>query len=250
MKEFLLVHLTLFDKGTGEVLETTDEEVAKEKGVHEKNRVYLPYLVIPGESNLFPKVLEKIEGLQEGEEFEVILEPKDAFGERDPSKVKVYSIKRLEKENVDPASVRKGAYITIRDRVGVIESVSSGRVTVDFNHPYAGKTILVKGRLVKRIKEDLEKVRAIVADSFDVPMEDIRVEGPDDQGIVKVWLPPKAYVLRDAYSRKIKSLSLIMRHVPSVNKVVFLEEYDIPKRGEEQAEDKEQEGEPEVTEST
>ncbi len=245
MKEFILVHLTLFDKGTGEILETTDEEVAKEKGVYEKNRVYLPYLVIPGESNLFPKVLEKIEELQEGEEFEITLEPKDAFGERDPSKVKVYSIKRLEKENVDPTSIKKGAYITIKDRVGVIESVSSGRVTVDFNHPYAGKTILVKGKLVKRIKEDLEKARAIVADSFDVPMEDIKVDGPDDQGVVRIWLPPKAYVLRDAYSRKIKSLSLIMRHVPSINKVVFLEEYEIPRK-----EAKEQAEEAETTKTT
>ncbi len=249
MKEFLLVHLTLIDKSTGEVLETTDEQVAKEKGVHEENRLYLPYLVIPGESNLFPKVLEKLNELQEGEEFEITLEPKDAFGERDPSKVKVYSIKRLERENIDLSKVRKGAYVTIKDRVGVIESISSGRVTIDFNHPYAGKTILVRGRLIKRIGDDLEKVRAIVSDSFDVVMDDIKAE-LDDQGVVKVWLPPKAYVLRDSYSRKIKSLSLIMRHVPSVNKVIFLEEYDIPRKEPEQQEKAEEAKAEEAKEST
>ncbi len=230
MKEFTLVHLTLYDDGN--VLETTDEQVAKKEGVFDEKRVYLPYLVIPGESNLFPKVLEKINQLNEGEEFEVVLEPKEAFGERDPSKVRVYSVKRLIKEGVNVDDIKVGSHISVGGKLGTIESVSSGRVTVNFNHPYAGKRIRVKGRIVKKITEDPEKVRAIVADSFDVSAEEIGLEGPDEEGVVKVTLPPKAYVLRDAYSRKIKSLSLIMRHIPSVKKVIFLEEYDIPRKAE------------------
>ncbi len=228
-KPFILVNITIKDAETGSIYQTTKEEVAKESGSYSEKSIYLPILVIPGEADLFPKVMEKILELNEGEKFELKLNPEDAYGNYDRGKVRVYSIKRLEREGIRP---RVGETVQIDRQTGIIQSVTGGRVTVDFNHPLAGKKILIEGEIVKRIEDELEKVRSIVADSFDVPLEDIRVE-QNEEGVVTVELPSKAYVLRDAYSRKIRSLSLIMRHIKDIRKVIFLEEFEIPKKEEE-----------------
>ncbi len=228
-KAFLLVDITVKDAKEGKIYQTTVEEVAKESGIYTERSVYLPVLVIPGETDLFPKVMEALRELNEGESFEVKLSPEEAYGPYDRGKVRVFSVKRLEREGIQP---QVGATVYVDGQRGVIQSITGGRVTVDFNHPLAGRELVVSGRVVRKIEDDLEKVRAIVADSFDVPLEDIKVEEVEE-GVVMVELPSKAYVLRDAYSRKIRSLSLIMRHVKSVKKVRFLEEFEIPKKGSE-----------------
>jgi len=225
-KAFLLVDLTVKDAKEGKVYQTTVEKIAKESGIHDERSIYLPVLVIPGEADLFPKVMEAIRDLEEGESFEVKLSPEEAYGPYDRGKVRVFSVKRLEREGIQPEI---GATVYIDGQRGVIQSITGGRVTIDFNHPLAGRELVISGKVVRKIEDDLEKVRAIVADSFDVPLEDIRVEEVEE-GVVMVELPSKAYVLRDAYSRKIRSLSLIMRHVKSIKKVRFLEEFEIPKK--------------------
>ncbi len=240
-KPFILVSITVRDAKTGSVYQTTKEEVAKESGIYSEKSIYLPILVIPGEADLFPKVMEKVLELNEGEKFKLELDPEDAYGNYERGKVRVYSIKRLERGGIQP---RVGETVQIDRQTGVIQAVTGGRVTVDFNHPLAGKKILIEGEIVRRIEDELGRVRSIVADSFDVPSEDIKVK-QNEEGVVTVELPSKAYVLRDAYSRKIRILSLIMRHVKSVKKVRFLEEFEIPKKEkEEKKEEQEQEETP------
>ncbi len=235
-KPFILVNITVRDAKTGSVYQTTKEEVAKESGIYSEKSIYLPILVIPGEADLFPKVMEKVLELNEGENFRLELDPEEAYGNYDRGKVRVYSIKRLEREGIRP---RVGETVQIDKQTGVIQAVTGGRVTVDFNHPLAGRKIVVEGEVVRRIEDELEKVRSIVADSFDVAAEDIKVQG--EEGVVTVELPSKAYVLRDAYSRKIRSLSLIMRHVKSVKKVRFLEEFELPRKEEKEEQEQEHE---------
>lgn len=225
-REFILVDLTVRDAETKSVYQTTIEEVAREAGIYSERAVYTPILVIPGETKLFPKLLERVLSSKEGEKFEIILEPEDAYGAYDRSKIKVYSVKRLEREGIHP---HVGETVYIDEQRGVVQSVTGGRVTVDFNHPLAGKRLLIECEVVKRIGEDLDKIRAIVADMFDVKFNEISVKWLEE-GFAEVNLPTKAYVLRDAYSRKINALSLMMRHVGGVRKVRFIEDFEIPRK--------------------
>ncbi|MEM1983851.1 MAG: hypothetical protein QW187_02505 [Candidatus Korarchaeum sp.] len=225
-KDFVLVNITLRDAETHSVYQTTVDEIAREAGIYSDRVSYTPLLVIPGETNLFPKLLERVLSSEEGERFEIILEPEEAYGSYDRSKVRVYSVKRLEREGIHP---HVGETIYLDDQRGVIQSVTGGRVTVDFNHPLAGKRLLVECEVLKRIRDDLEKIRAIIADSFDVKLEDISVKWLED-GIAEVVLPPKAYVLRDSYSRKMNALSLIMRHLRSVKVIRFVEDFELPRK--------------------
>ncbi|MEM0268346.1 MAG: hypothetical protein QXO55_03730 [Candidatus Korarchaeum sp.] len=225
-KDFVLVNITLRDAETHSVYQTTVDEIAREAGIYSDRVSYTPLLVIPGETNLFPKLLERVLSSEEGERFEIILEPEEAYGSYDRSKVRVYSVKRLEREGIHP---HVGETIYLDDQRGVIQSVTGGRVTVDFNHPLAGRRLLVECEVLKRISDDLEKIRAIIADSFDVKLEDISVKWLED-GIAEVVLPPKAYVLRDSYSRKMNALSLIMRHLRSVKVIRFVEDFELPRK--------------------
>jgi len=225
-REFLLVNITIRDAETRSLYHTTVEDVARESGAHSERVSYTPVLVIPGETNLFPKLLERILASEEGERFELILEPEEAYGSYDRGKVKVYSVKRLEREGIHP---HVGETIYLDDQRGVIQSVTGGRVTVDFNHPLAGKRLLIECEVLRKIRDDLEKVRAIVADAFDLRLEEIPARWVED-GVVEVTLPPKAYVLRDSYSRKINALSTIMRHLKGIRLVRFIEDFEIPRK--------------------
>jgi peptidylprolyl isomerase len=220
---FYLINLTIRDEKS--VYQTTVEEVAREAGIYSEKISYNPILIIPGETKIFPKLMGRILNSEEGEKFELTLEPEEAYGNYDRSKVKVFSVKRLEREGIHP---HVGEVIYLDDQRGVIQSINGGRVTVDFNHPLAGKRLIVECEIVKKIEDDLEKLRAIVADMFEVSIDDITARWVED-GKAEVQLPPKAYVLRDSYSRKISSLSLIMRHLKGVKAVRFIEEFDIPK---------------------
>jgi peptidylprolyl isomerase len=220
---FYLINLTIRDEKS--VYQTTVEEVAREAGIYSEKISYNPILIIPGETKIFPKLMGRILNSEEGEKFELTLEPEEAYGNYDRSKVKVFSVKRLEREGIHP---HVGEVIYLDNQRGVIQSINGGRVTVDFNHPLAGKRLIVECEIVKKIEDDLEKLRAIVADMFEVSIDDITARWVED-GKAEVQLPPKAYVLRDSYSRKISSLSLIMRHLKGVKAVRFIEEFDIPK---------------------
>lgn len=225
-RDFILVNLTVKDAETKAVYQTTVEEVAREASIYSENAVYTPILVLPGESRLFPKLLERLLSASEGEKFEIVLEPEDAYGEYDRNKVKVYSIRKLEREGIHP---HVGETVYLDNQRGVVQSVTGGRVTVDFNHPLAGKKLLIECEVVRRISDDLEKIRAIVADAFDLNPEEISANWLEE-GFAEVNLPAKAYVLRDSYSRKLNALSLIMRHLKGVRKVRFVEDFEIPRK--------------------
>jgi FKBP-type peptidyl-prolyl cis-trans isomerase SlyD len=110
----------------GAVLEKSDEPVGYLHG---------------GYSGMFEAVEERLEGLEEGAEVAVTLEPDDAFGEYDES------LKRSEPRSAFPANVEVGMRFegtgaeSGETRVYTITAVQGDQVDVDGNHPYAGKTL-------------------------------------------------------------------------------------------------------------
>jgi FKBP-type peptidyl-prolyl cis-trans isomerase 2 len=91
--------LTFRDAQTGKVYETTEEEVARKEGIYNEDYSYEPVLLIPGESGL-RKIDLFVEENEEGARATIELSPEEAFGQYDPDKVRVFSVKRLEKEGI------------------------------------------------------------------------------------------------------------------------------------------------------
>lgn len=105
-------------------------------------RVDLPVTYMQGrDSGLFEQIEEALEGKQVGDLVSVTLSPEDGFGERDPSMTFSDAI-----ENVPPDYRYVGAQAEFVNEQGdavtmVVTHVDERSVTLDGNHPFAGKVV-------------------------------------------------------------------------------------------------------------
>ncbi len=224
--EMAWINLTIRDAETGELLDTTVEKIAKEEGKYsEDSRLYLPILVIPGEGAVFKKVEDFVRSSKEGDRTILELDPEETFGKHDSKKIKVFSVKRLERDGI--RDIKKGDYVKINGEIGKVISVDGGRVRIDFNHPMAGRKLKVEVEILNkpRTREDL--IRSLVISRFEISLDsevDVEVLG----GSVRIKIPPVAYTKRDAFSRKLRVISDLMKKMKDIKNVLFIEEYEIP----------------------
>lgn len=153
--EFVLVDYTAKVKDSGELIVTTIKEDAKAS----KEGVYEPELIIVGEGWGLPGLDEILEGMEPGDEKEVDIPPEKAFGKKDPAKIRVVSARDLVREGVTP---RVGEVVNFRGETGRVIYVGGGRVIIDFNHPLAGKTLIYKVKVHKRIESIKEKAKSLL----------------------------------------------------------------------------------------
>ncbi len=110
--------------------------------------------------------LEKaVEGLDAGGTFDIIVKSEEAFGPHDPEQVA-----ELEREifivdgKFDEKAIKPGAIVPMMTadgfRInGLVTAVSLTHVTMDFNHPLAGKDVRFAGKIITvrdATPEDLE----------------------------------------------------------------------------------------------
>lgn len=118
--------------GDDRIIDTTDPDVAADSDLAELEAAG-PVVVVPGEGHLFDPVEEMLEDAEPGTTVNVQVAPDDAFGTADPGELVT-----LDEEAVSPDHRDPGATIQFGGRRAVVEAVSDGAVTVDFNHPLAG----------------------------------------------------------------------------------------------------------------
>jgi len=222
---FVLVDYSVEDAETEELIDTTMEDVAREKKFSGRDQ-FFPMLVIIGEKRLLPSIEEAIAEMDEGETKTIILKPEEAYGPYDESKVVTFSLERIRRA-LGSNEIRPGTVINIENKRGVIRSISGGRVKVDFNHPLAGKTLRARIKLSKFLKSEEEKIKALASDIFDVDPSKFEVSLKGST--VMIELPRLAYSKRDSFIRKVRLLSAIMKYMPEVEKAKFIETFDIPK---------------------
>ena len=116
----------------------------------------LPISYVHGNnSSMYPKVAEALEGAKVGDEIEVSLSPAEGFGEHDPSMTFSDAI-----DNVPPEYRHIGAEANFENEQGesitmTVIKMEDGKIMLDGNHPFAGKTVTFKLR-VKEIREATE----------------------------------------------------------------------------------------------
>jgi FKBP-type peptidyl-prolyl cis-trans isomerase 2 len=165
-----LVHLEfdLWAEGGGrtDLVDTTHEEVAQKANAASSDGTKWgprPH-VIGGE--YFPGAIEAaLTGVAVGEEIVREFAPADAFGERDPNLIELFSmheISRLPEMRREDAHLDLGTVLTIEGRRGRVVTLTAARVRVDFNPPYAGRKVRGTFKVVDRITEPAEQVRGIL----------------------------------------------------------------------------------------
>lgn len=118
-----------------------------EKGKGKLEDGTLDYL--HGFKNLMPTLEKFLSDKKEGFSGKVEMGPRDAFGEINPDLVMNIPKTQLEK----PEEIKAGMQIELESEEGIIPALVTGvgdnDISVDGNHPYAGKTIMFDVKVVK-----------------------------------------------------------------------------------------------------
>jgi len=167
----VLVDYTAKVKDTNEVFETTREADAKANSIHDTNRRYQPKLISVGESWVLKGLDDALLNTNVGDKLTVEVPPEKGFGSRDPAKVRMIPLRKL---GDDAEKVSVGDTIEIDERTGIIRFIGSGRVQVDYNHRFAGKTILYDINVIKSLNTDEEKIMGLLRRN--IPVEDSKLK--------------------------------------------------------------------------
>lgn len=142
------ISYTLTDADTGDVLEEVDESEG------------LPYL--HGHDNIVPGLEEELADNEPGDEFDVTIDPEQAYGERMEELVsKMDRDEFPEEQELEPGmifqAVKADGEGDEASQFLMIRKIVGDEVEVDANHPLAGKTLTFEGSVVDvREAEDEE----------------------------------------------------------------------------------------------
>lgn len=216
----VLIDYTAKVKDTEEIFDTTIEEDAKKHSIHEPNMKYQPKLVSIGEVS-YPVLKGLDEALAKtnvGDKLTVEVTPDKGFGERDSGKVRMIPIRKL---GEDAEKISVGDTIEVDNKRGIIRFIGSGRVQIDYNHRYAGKTILYDVNVVKSLDSPNDKVDGILKNRL--PLEDSKITFELKDKEVNITIPEE--ILRaDGLQIMKHFIQLdIFKFVPSLEKVNFIE---------------------------
>jgi len=135
----------------GEIFDTTYEDIAKEAGIYVEDRTYGPLGANVGVGELIPGMDEALIGMEIGEKKTIVVPPEKGYGmPRDDLIIEV-PIVEFEKAGIEPV---EGAYIMTDSGIARITAITEENVTLDFNHPLAGKTLTFEVEIV-----DIEKAK-------------------------------------------------------------------------------------------
>lgn len=100
-----------------------------------------PMAYLHGHDNMLDKLEGAMNGKSTGDKLQVTLEPEDAYGERREDAQQRVPIKHL----LGGKKWRKGMIATVQTEQGKLQvtvlKVGKFMAMLDFNHPYAGKTL-------------------------------------------------------------------------------------------------------------
>ncbi|SER38425.1 FKBP-type peptidyl-prolyl cis-trans isomerase [Pseudomonas soli] len=94
-----------------------------------------------GDGNLLPGFENALFGFKAGDQRKLSIAPENAFGQHNPQNVQVMSRSQFE-----GMELSEGLLVIFNDAAntelpGVVKAFDDNQVTIDFNHPLAGKTL-------------------------------------------------------------------------------------------------------------
>jgi peptidylprolyl isomerase len=228
----VLVDYTAKVKDTNEVFETTREEEAKKTDLYDPTRKYEPRLITIGEGLVLKGLEEALGNASVGEKLDVEIPPEKGFGPRDNGKVRMIPQRKLG-DKADEVQV--GDTVEMEDRKGIVRYIGSGRIQVDFNHRFAGKTLLYNVNIVKKLETDDEKINGLVKKWL--PLDDAKVKFALKGSEVEVEVPEELVQMDGLQVAKSLISRDVFKALSAVKNVKFVENYAAPK-AEEKKEDK------------
>jgi FKBP-type peptidyl-prolyl cis-trans isomerase 2 len=114
-------------------------------GTNNKNPLVFKF----GSGEVFSRIEQEIVGLDPGAEREFMLEPEEAFGEFDDSRVLQVPLEEFPKGK----QLKKGTLLKVEVKPGqkglcFVGDIQDDHFVLDFNHPLAGRTLTYRIRIL------------------------------------------------------------------------------------------------------
>ena len=208
--DFVEIEYTGRIKGDNSIFDTTQEKVAKENNVYDKNAVYSPAVVCIGEDNLLKALEEQMVGKDTGKEYKFEISSESAFGKRDAKLLRLISSSKFRQQNIQPVV---GLQLNIDGVFGMVKTVSGGRCYVDFNHPLAGKDLVYEVKINRIVEDDKEKLGSLLKLNFH--MNDAEIEIKEDSAEIKSTqgIPKEA---QEGF------MKIVNKTIPSIKNINFV----------------------------
>lgn len=215
--DFVQIEYTVWRAADDKVVFTTDKKEAEKGDIYNKDANYGPQLIIVGKDSVVKGVDSTVKGMSVGETKRIELEPKDAFGERNPDLVRVMSQSDFRRMDIEPYP---GLRVDLDGSVATVKSVTSGRVLVDSNHPLAGEKLKYTIKVVKKLENDQEKIAAI-ADMHSLKPKSIEISDKT----VTITFGSDVEKNADYFVNKSSMTASLFRFMEKIEKVDIKEEY-------------------------
>ena len=219
--QLILLDYTAKIKDSGEIFETTIEDEAKKHSLHEPNVKYMPKLVSVGEGWVLKGLDDALSETTSGDKKTIEVSPDKGFGERDKGKVRMIPLRKL---GEDAEKVSVGDTVEIDNKKGIIRYIGSGRVQVDYNHRYAGKTILYDINIKKSLDSDDDKISEILKSRL--PIENEKIIYKKNGTAVDITIPEEIFRADGLAIIKHFTQTDLFKFVTSLTKVNFIETYE------------------------
>jgi len=232
--DFILIDYTAKVKETNEVFDTTLEEISKKEHLHKEGESYEPKLVVLGESWMLKALEENLTTTEPGKAQTVEIAPKDAFGQRDPEKVKRVPLKQLTAKGTNPGI---GMRIDYNGKMAVVRSIGAGRVLLDFNPPLAGKTLVYDVTVKKKLETNEEKIAALIHRR--VPLaEESKFNFLIKEKTLNIDMPEDTFYIEGIQIAKRGIAMDVQRFLPELLEIKFIETFKSEPKPETKSESK------------
>ncbi|MBN2126840.1 MAG: peptidylprolyl isomerase [Candidatus Diapherotrites archaeon] len=226
---FVLIELTGREADSKKIFETTSKELAEKEEIASENREFKPICVLLGNNELFPVLEKALTEMKENESRKIELTPEQAFGERKKDLVRVIPIKQFKDNKMNPFP---GLIIEADGLRGRVQTVSGGRVRVDFNNDLAGKNIEYELKLIKKVTDSKEKAKHLTEKYLPIPEVDYKMEKEKITITLPSGLPKEISFVKNALEKQLKEA------IPEIKEVEFKEK-EVKKEEKESKESKE-----------
>ena len=143
------------------------------------------------------------------------------FGARDKGKVRMIPLRKL---GEDQEKVSVGDTVEIDNKKGIIRYIGSGRVQIDYNHRFAGKTIIYDVDVKKSLDLDDDKISEILKSRL--PVENNQINFKKTGNVVEITIPEEIFRADGLAIIKHFTQMDLFKFVPSLGKVNFVESYE------------------------
>ena len=213
--DFVELEYTGKIKLMNKVFDTSDQKIAKTNDIYNEKMKYGPITICIGEKNVLRGLDSELGDKDIDKEYEIVVSPDNAFGKKDPKKMKIVSMSLFRKQKMNPYP---GLQINADGMIGTVRSVSGGRVNLDFNHPLAGRELVYTFKILKKVEDIKEKVNSVMKFGLEMFGPDMFSKTLTEGNLEitsKIKMPEQ---IQKSFAEKFKKL------VPELKKIEFIEE--------------------------